>query len=105
MSEPRILVVVDGVTIGELFPVDFFNMAVGEAAVNVDKVRLAHAEAGGAGAYLDKRPVFRLMRNHQRQFYIDAATKPKIAIALRDVPIATSYEGVKSLVEPWEPEL
>lgn len=103
MSEPRILVVVDGVTVGELFPVDFFNMAVGEAAANVDKVRLAHAEAGGPGAYLDMRPVMRLMREHQRQFYIDAASKPKIAAALRDVPIATSYEGVVSVEEPWEP--
>jgi len=103
MTEPKILVVVDGVTIGELFPVDFFNMMVGEAAVGVDVVRAKHAAAGGPGAYLDQRPVCRLMREHQRQYYIDAATKPKIIAALRDVPMAAEYAGIASVAEPWAP--
>jgi len=98
-----ILVVVDGIEIGELTPVDFFNMAVGEATVGVDKLRAKHAEAGGAGAYLDLRPVFRLMSEHHRQYYIDAAVKTKVAAALRDVPLAAEFEGVFSTAEPWAP--
>jgi len=94
---------VDGVTIGELKPVDFFNMAVGEATVEVDVVRARHVAAGGPGTYLDERPVFRLMRNHQRQFYIDAALNKKVVAALRDVPMVIEYEGIVSVDEPWEP--
>lgn len=105
----KILVVIvedelaDGVVIGELTPVDFFDMAVGKATVNVDEVRAEHAAAGGPGAYLDLRPVYRLMSEHQRQFYIDAAPNKKIIAALRDVPMVVEYEGIKSSSEPWEP--
>jgi hypothetical protein len=100
----QILVVVDGVTIGELFPVDFFDMEVGKAAVDVDKIRAKHAAAGGAGAYLDERPVNRLMSSVQRQFYIDAAVNKKLAAALRDVPLVVEYEGIVPVIEgTWEP--
>lgn len=78
-------------------------MAVGKATVNVDEVRAEHAAAGGPAAYLDLRPIYRLMSEHQRQFYIDAAPNPKIIAALRDVPMVVEYEGIRSTAEPWEP--
>lgn len=110
----KILVVIvedelkDGVVIGEMFPSDFFDLAAGKATVNVDKVRAEHAAAGGPGAYLDQRPIYRLMPENQRRFYITVAPNKRLVNALRvagfEARDAANEADPTTADEPWEPE-